>query len=54
MTLADFSYNNVTIEETLSAARKLKESENFIKVFTNKDLTTIEIVQLKQLIAARF
>jgi hypothetical protein len=29
MTLADFSYNNVTIEEILSAARKLKGSEKF-------------------------
>jgi hypothetical protein len=53
MTLADFSYNNVTIEEILSAARKLKESEKFKKVFINKDLTTVEIVQLKQLIATR-
>jgi hypothetical protein len=47
MTLADFSYNNVTIEEILSAAKKFK------KVFINKDLTTVEIVQLKQLIATR-
>jgi len=53
MTLADFSYNFVTIEEILCAARKLKESEKFKKVFINRDLTTVEIVQLKQLIATR-
>jgi hypothetical protein len=28
MTLADFSYNNVTIEEILSAARKKKSQKN--------------------------
>ena len=53
MTLADFAFNYVTIEEILCAARKLKESEKFKKVFINRDLTTVEIVQLKQLIATR-
>jgi len=53
MTLIDFSYNYVTIEGILCAARKLKESEKFKKVFINRDLTTVEIVQLKQLIATR-
>jgi hypothetical protein len=37
----------------LSAAKKLKGSEKFNKVFINKDLTTVETVQLKQLIATR-
>ena len=37
----------------LSAAKQLKGSVKFKKVFINKDLTTVEIVQLKQLIATR-
>ena len=53
MTLADFSYNFVTIEEILCLARKLKVSEKFKKVFINRDLTTVEIIQLKQLIVTR-
>ena len=40
-------------EEVLSAAKQLKGSVKFNKVFLNKDLTTVEIVQLKQLIATR-
>ena len=42
-----------SIEEVLSAAKKLKESVKFKKVFINKDLTSVEIVQLKQLIVTR-
>jgi type II secretory pathway component HofQ len=53
MTQIDFSYSFTSIENVLSAAKKLKGSEKFNKVFINKDLTTVEIVQLKQLIAPR-
>ena len=42
-----------SIEEVLSAAKKLKESVKFKKVFINRDLTSVEIVQLKQLIVTR-
>ena len=53
MTLIDFSYSYRSIEDVLSAAKRLKGSVKFNKVFINKDLTTAEIVQLKQLIATR-
>ena len=53
MTLIDFSYSYRSIEDVLSAAKQLKGSVEFNKVFINKDLTTVEIVQLKQLIATR-
>ena len=53
MTLIDFSYSYRSIEDVLSAAKQLKGSVKFKKVFINKDLTTVEIVQLKQLIATR-
>ena len=52
-TLIDFSYSYRSIEEVLSAAKQLKGSVKFNKVFINKDLTMVEIVQLKQLIATR-
>jgi hypothetical protein len=42
-----------SIEEVLSAAKKLKESVKFKKVFINKDLTSVEIVLLKQLIVTQ-
>ncbi len=43
-----------SIEEVLPAAKKLKESVKFKKkVFINKDMTFVEIVQLKQLIVTR-
>ena len=51
MTLIDFSYSYRSIEDVLSAAKQLKGSVKFHKVFINKDLTTVEVVQLKQLIA---
>ena len=44
MTLIDFSYSFTSIENVLSAAKKLKGSEKFNKVFIDKDLTTVEIV----------
>ena len=53
MTLNDFSLSFFSIVNVLSAAKKLKGSEKFNKVFIDKDLTTVEIVQLKQLIATR-
>ena len=53
MTLIDFSYSYRSIEDVLSAAKQLKGSVKFNKVFIKKDLTTVEIVQLKQLIATR-
>ena len=53
MTLIDFSYSYRSIEDVLPAAKQLKGSVKFNKVFINKDLTTVEIVQLKQLIATR-
>jgi hypothetical protein len=53
LTLVDFSYSNRSLEEVLNAAKKLKESVKFNKVFINKHLTNVEIVQLKQLISIR-
>ena len=52
-TLVDFSYSNRSIEEVLKVAKKLKESVKYNKVFLNKDLTNVELVQLKQLIEIR-
>jgi hypothetical protein len=51
LTLVAFSYSNRSIDEVLIAAKKLKESVKYSKVFINKHLTNVEIVQLKQLIS---
>jgi hypothetical protein len=53
MTLNDFSLSFFSIINVLSAANKLKGSVKFNKVFINKGLANVEIVQLKQLIATR-